>query len=104
MPSTARTSPSGTGRIWIVNGATTREILRATSRSNQVSVLRSILASLVCFIALNGYAQTAEELVAKNLQAKGGIEKIKAIKSVRMTGDFDTGGFKAIVGELSKRP
>ena len=69
-----------------------------------MSVHRTILASLVCFIALNGFAQTADELVAKNLQAKGGLEKIKAIKSVRMTGDFDAGGFKAMVGELSKRP
>jgi hypothetical protein len=69
-----------------------------------VSVIRNILASLVCFIALNGFTQTADELVAKNLQAKGGVEKIKAIKSVRMTGNFDSGGFKATVGELSKRP
>ena len=69
-----------------------------------MSVIRNILASLVCFIALNAFAQTADELVAKNLQAKGGVEKIKAIKSVRMTGNFDAGGFKATVGELSKRP
>ena len=69
-----------------------------------MSVQRTILVSLVCFIALNGFAQTADELVAKNLQAKGGLEKIKAIKSVRMTGNFDAGGFKAVVGELSKRP
>jgi len=69
-----------------------------------VRALRNILASLVCFIALNGFAQTAEELVAKNLQAKGGVDKIKAIKSMRLTGNFDAGGFKATVGELSKRP
>lgn len=69
-----------------------------------MSVQRNILASLVCFIAFNAFAQTADELVAKNLQAKGGVEKIKAIRSVRMTGNFDAGGFKATVGELSKRP
>jgi hypothetical protein len=69
-----------------------------------VTAIRSILASLICSIALNAFAQTADELVAKNLQAKGGVDKIKAIKSVRMTGNFDAGGFKAIVGELSKRP
>src|ERR1700704_2381232 len=73
-------------------------------RSNQVSVTRNILASLVCFIAVSSFAQTAEELVGKNLQAKGGVDKIKAIKSVRMTGNFDAGGFKATVGELNKRP
>jgi hypothetical protein len=55
-------------------------------------------------MTLNAAAQTADELVAKNLQAKGGVEKIKAIKSLRMTGDFDTSGFKATIGQLSKRP
>ena len=69
-----------------------------------MTAIRSILASLVFLIALNCFAQTAEELVAKNLQAKGGVDKIKAIKSVRMTGNFDAGGFKATVGQLNKRP
>jgi len=66
--------------------------------------MRNILASLVCLMALNAFGQTAEELVAKNLQAKGGLDKIKAIKSVRMSGNFDAGGFKATVAEHSKRP
>jgi outer membrane lipoprotein-sorting protein len=69
-----------------------------------VTAIRSILASLVCLMSVGAFAQTAEELVAKNLQAKGGIEKIKAIKAVRMTGNFDASGFKATVGTLSKRP
>ena len=69
-----------------------------------MSVMRNILASLVCLMALNAFGQTAEELVAKNLQAKGGVDKIKAIKSVRMSGNFDAGGFKATVAEYSKRP
>src|SRR5438445_4280503 len=66
--------------------------------------MRNILASLVCLMALNAFGQTAEELVAKNLQAKGGVDKIKAIKSVRMSGNFDAGGFKATIAEYSKRP
>jgi len=69
-----------------------------------VSVMRNILASLVCLMALNAFGQTAEELVAKNLQAKGGVDKIKAIKSIRMSGNFDAGGFKATVSQYSKRP
>lgn len=65
--------------------------------------IRSIVASVFCLaVALS--AQTAEELVAKNIEAKGGMDKIKAIKSVRMTADFDAGGFKAVVGQESKRP
>jgi outer membrane lipoprotein-sorting protein len=49
-------------------------------------------------------AQTAEELVAKNLQAKGGIEKIKSIKSLRMHGKFQQGSFTAEVGQVAKAP
>jgi len=50
------------------------------------------------------HAQTAEELVSKNIEAKGGMEKIKAIKSVRMTGKLTAGGFSAAVGQESQRP
>jgi len=69
-----------------------------------VTAIRNILAVVIGFISLSAVSQTAEELVAKNLQAKGGVEKIKAIKSLRMIGDFDAGGFKATIGEVSKRP
>lgn len=64
----------------------------------------SILASLVCLLSAGVFGQTAEDLVAKNLQAKGGLEKIKAIKSIRMTGQYEAGGFRATVGQESKRP
>ena len=69
-----------------------------------MTAIRSILAVVIGFMSLSAVSQTADELVAKNLQAKGGVDKIKAIKSVRMSGNFDAGGFKATVGELSKRP
>ncbi len=68
-----------------------------------MTAIRSILASLFC-LTLGAFAQTADELVAKNIQAHGGMDKIKAIKSLRMTGNFDNGGFKATVGQESKRP
>ena len=69
-----------------------------------MTAIRSIVASLVCLMCASAFAQTAEELVAKNLQAKGGVEKIKAIKSVKLTGNFENGGFKATVGTINKRP
>jgi outer membrane lipoprotein-sorting protein len=49
-------------------------------------------------------AQTAEELVAKNIQAKGGIEKIKAINTVSMSGKIYIQGVTADVTQLQKRP
>ena len=49
-------------------------------------------------------AQTAEELVAKNLLAHGGVDKIKAIKSYKYTGKFQQGSFSAQVSQEAKAP
>ena len=51
--------------------------------------------------------QTADELISKNIQAKGGIDKIRAIKSVRQSGKFDLGGgftAKASAGKHAPQP
>jgi len=63
-----------------------------------------LLAAVSCLsILLQG--QTAEELVNKNIQAKGGLDKIKAIKSVRMIGKFSGGGgFTASQAQENERP
>jgi len=63
-----------------------------------------VLAAVSC-LSVVGHGQTAEELVNKNIQAKGGIEKIKAIKSVRMTGKLNAGGgFTAAQTQENQRP
>jgi hypothetical protein len=49
-------------------------------------------------------AQSAEELINRNLQAKGGIDKIKAIRSLRATGKLQQGGLTAQVGALAMAP
>ena len=41
--------------------------------------------ALLCLSAY-GLAQTVDELVAKNIEAKGGLDRIKAVKTRRMTG------------------
>ncbi|HEY5161864.1 MAG TPA: hypothetical protein VII81_02540 [Terriglobales bacterium] len=64
---------------------------------------RSLVLGLLCCAAAAS-AQTADELVAKNLQAKGGVDKIKSIKSLRMIGRMDQGGFKLDVGQEAKLP
>jgi hypothetical protein len=49
--------------------------------------------------------QTAEELVSKNLAARGGIEQIKAIKTLRMTGKVQQGGgFTVQIARVSMAP
>src|SRR5437588_1144887 len=69
--------------------------------------MRHVLIVLIAvsFLTLIARAQTAEELVNKNIQAKGGLEKIKAIKSLRMTGKLSAGGgFTAAVTQENERP
>jgi hypothetical protein len=63
-----------------------------------------VLLAVACLSGISR-AQTAEELVNKNIAAKGGIEKIRAIKSIRQSGKFDGGGgFSAMVLQESMRP
>jgi len=65
--------------------------------------LLPIAAAIACPLLL--CAQTAEELVAKNLEARGGIENIKAIKTLRMTGKVQQGGgFTIQIARLSMAP
>jgi len=59
--------------------------------------------AVLCF-SLSASSQTAEELVNKNIEAKGGIDKIRAIKSWRMTGKLIGGGITATVGQDNMRP
>jgi outer membrane lipoprotein-sorting protein len=55
-------------------------------------------------LALPSFAQTADEIVAKNLQAKGGAEKWKAISSVKMSGTVSAQGREATMVAYTKRP
>jgi len=59
----------------------------------------------VCCLGIFSYSQTADELIAKNIQARGGMGKMKAIKTLRITGKFEGGGgFTASVGQENARP
>ena len=64
-----------------------------------------ILLLAVSRLGLAAYGQTADELIQKNIEAKGGMEKIKAIKSMRVTGKLTGGGgFTAVTGQDNLRP
>jgi hypothetical protein len=63
-----------------------------------------VLIAVCCFAEFSS-SQTADELIAKNIQARGGMEKMKAIKNIRMTAKFEGGGgFTASVGQENERP
>ncbi|MGA7078646.1 MAG: hypothetical protein WBQ43_24745 [Terriglobales bacterium] len=64
-----------------------------------------IVLIAVCCCSAFCFSQTADELISKNIQARGGLEKMKAIKTIRMTGKFEGGGgFTAAVGQENERP
>lgn len=62
-----------------------------------------LLLAVVCF-NLSASSQTAGELVNKNIEAKGGMDKIKAVKTRRMTGKMIGGGIVAATGQENMRP
>jgi hypothetical protein len=62
-----------------------------------------LLLAVVCF-NLQAASQTAEELVNKNIEAKGGMDKIKSIKTWRMTGQLIVSGITATQGQENMRP
>src|SRR5438552_17538430 len=60
---------------------------------------------LVLCLSVSALGQTADELIAKNLAAKRGEEKIKAIRSLRMDARYqEPDGFTAQVSQDSKAP
>jgi outer membrane lipoprotein-sorting protein len=60
----------------------------------------------VFLVATSAQAMTADELVAKNVAARGGMDSLSAIKSLRLSGKMILGGFGAEVDavQLYKRP
>jgi outer membrane lipoprotein-sorting protein len=50
------------------------------------------------------HAQTLDEIVSKYIQAHGGLENLRAIKTMRITGKFSEGGFRAAFVQENKRP
>jgi outer membrane lipoprotein-sorting protein len=51
-----------------------------------------LLAVAVLCLGVYALSQTADELVNKNIEAKGGLDKIKAVKTLRITGRAERSG------------
>ena len=62
----------------------------------------TILAVLL--YAFSASAQTVDEIIAKNVKAHGGADKLKAVQTMRITGDFDFGGTAGEFTQVYKRP
>jgi hypothetical protein len=59
---------------------------------------------LAAIAAITLHAQTADDLVRRNLAAHGGVDKIKSVKSFRMTGKMQIGSFTAQIGREGLAP
>jgi outer membrane lipoprotein-sorting protein len=65
--------------------------------------LLTILTILVlCPVA--AHAQTVDEIIAKNVQALGGMQKLQSVNTIRSTGKLNVGSFQAGILEEVKRP
>ena len=65
--------------------------------------LTGLLAGLFAAVAIP--AQTADEIIASYVKTIGGMEKLEAIKTLKKTGRYTSGGgLEAKVVEESKRP
>jgi len=66
---------------------------------------RFLFASLVVLLTSILPAQTLDEIIAKSIQARGGMDKIKAVRSIRSSGIMSLGGGMEAPGSLiQKRP
>ncbi len=64
-----------------------------------------ICAVFAAAFAVPATAQNVDEIIAKHIQARGGMEKLKAVKSIRMTGKVPIGpGAEAPLVLERKRP
>lgn len=70
-------------------------------------MLRKCLLGLAAgaFLALPASAQTVDEIIAKNVDARGGLDKLKSVKTMRMSGKMTVGpGIEAPISMEMKRP
>ena len=62
------------------------------------------LVAALMLVPLTALAQTVDEVIDKNIQAHGGIDKLKAVVSIRISQTLKTGGFQAAIRSENKRP
>lgn len=62
------------------------------------------IATTAVLFSLSLSAQTVDEIIAEHIAAQGGMTKLKALQSIRMTGDFERGGMQAGFTQVFKRP
>jgi outer membrane lipoprotein-sorting protein len=65
----------------------------------------SLVAALAALLAPAMLAQTVDEIIAKNVQARGGMDKLKSVQTIRSTATMTMGpGMEAPGLMIQKRP
>jgi len=79
--------------------------LRLAPLAERFGVVRFLLFTMIggALFSFNAQAQTVDELVAKNVQAHGGAEKLKSVRSLRISAKFSQGSFRADYRQENKR-
>jgi len=68
-------------------------------------LLTAASALVACLVVTaSAYAQTADEVIAKNIAAKGGEAKLRAVQTLRQTGTISLQGQTAQLTTVAKRP
>lgn len=67
-------------------------------------VRRVLFLAVLALAAPSVHAQTVDEIVAKNIQAKGGDQLLRSTNTVRTTGSGTMQGSKITITTTSKRP
>src|SRR5947208_15751466 len=80
--------------------------IRAAVGAKFVEACRVLLPGLAAFalIGAGARAETVDEVIAKNIQARGGLDKLKTVKTLRTTVKFSDGSFRAEFRQENKRP
>lgn len=63
-----------------------------------------VLLATMALLPVAARAQTVDEVIAKNIQAHGGLDKIKAVNTFRNTSKLSFGPYRAMYLQENKRP
>jgi outer membrane lipoprotein-sorting protein len=75
----------------------------AMQRRSAITSFLLLLAVPLTFLSAAASGQTVDEVIAKNIQAHGGAEKLKSVHSLRTTATFSQGSFRADLRQENKR-
>jgi hypothetical protein len=79
--------------------------LRPTPLREFTRVVRIFLpvSAAIVFLSFAASAQTVDEIIAKNIQAHGGLDRLKSVRSIRTSAKFSQGSFRAEFRQENKR-